>query len=453
LNPSSRSFVLNTVAKNLYTVLDVHPDASSDEINFAYRRALESVAREGNDPGKREAVRQAYDTLSNPMLRSAYNASQGDKVYEDYIGADMVRSTEGIEGWLSIPWVRWVLAGLVVIVLLLVWKARKPPVKVVPFVPPAPTEEIAPLQSGVAAPPAVSPIVLSGNRSPEEIFAAVSGSVAKIMVQDAAGNTISSGSGVVIGSGIVITNCHVVQRASTVTVKLGPETYDGTLVQADEEFDLCRLSVTGLNARPVNIGSVANLRVGQKVLAIGSPYGLENTLSEGLVSALREVPGGTMIQTSAPISPGSSGGGLFDMTGTLVGINTFQHRYGQNLNFAVPADWINQMYSRSAGVGVGTIGNRPAPPEKELTASDLIVGQWWCYGSITGNTGTWTFSPTGTVMIEREGRLSRANYNVQDNTLRVFDAGGTLNWKLEEVTEKKMVIFAGDGRRLVCDKR
>jgi serine protease Do len=441
------------VSKNPYTVLDVHPDASPDEIAFAYRRALEVVAREGNDPGHRDAVRQAYDTLSNPIQRAAYNAAQGDKVYEDYIGGDMVRSTEGLEGWLSIPWVRWVLAGMVVIVLLVVWKARKP-VKVEPPVTVVSTTQLEPAPvAQEAAPAAVTPIVLTGARTPEEVFAAVSGSVAKVMVQDSAGNTISSGSGVVIGSGIVITNCHVVQRASSVTVKLGPETYDGTLVQADEEFDLCRLSVTGLNARPVNIGSVANLRVGQKVLAIGSPYGLENTLSEGLVSALREVPGGTMIQTSAPISPGSSGGGLFDMTGTLVGINTFQHRYGQNLNFAVPADWINQMYSRSAGVGVGTIGNKPAPPQKELTASDLIVGQWWCYGSITGNTGTWTFSPTGTVMIEREGRLSRANYNVQDNMLRVFDAGGTLHWQLEEVNEKKMVIFAGDGRRLVCDKR
>lgn len=439
--------------KTHYAILDVHPDASPDEIAFAYRRALELVARDGNDARQRAAVREAYETLSNPVRRASYNASQGDRVYEDFVGDDMVRSTEG---WLSVPWVRWALVALAVIVLLVWWKARKP--ASVPEPPPIEATSPSPVEvgsprAGIAVP--VAPPLVAGPRSAEEIFAAVSGSVAKIIVLDSSGSPTSSGSGVVIGSSIVITNCHVVKNASTINVKLGPETYDGTVVQADEEFDLCRLSVSGLTARAVPIGSVANLRVGQKVLAIGSPYGLENTLSEGLVSALRETNGGTVIQTSAPISPGSSGGGLFDTSGNLVGIMTFQHRYGQNLNFAVPADWINQMHSRSAGSGVGSIGNRSSapPPPREMTPAELIVGQWWCYGSITGNTGTWTFSPSGTVMIEREGRVSRAGYNLQDNSLRVFDANGTLHWQLEEVTEKKMVIFAGDGRRLVCDKR
>lgn len=79
----------------------------------------------------------------------------------------------------------------------------------------------------------------------------------------------------------------------------------------------------GLDAPAAVLGRVANLRVGQKVDAIGSPRGLDLTLSDGLVSSLRETPDGPQIQTSAPISPGSSGGGLFTEDGQLVGIVTY----------------------------------------------------------------------------------------------------------------------------------
>ena len=88
------------------------------------------------------------------------------------------------------------------------------------------------------------------------------------------------------------------------------------------------------------------VRTGQKVFAIGAPQGLELTISEGIVSSLRETKLGTVIQTTAPISPGSSGGGLFNVSGQLIGITTFQSKTGQNLNFAVPADWIAQMEPR-----------------------------------------------------------------------------------------------------------
>ncbi len=94
---------------------------------------------------------------------------------------------------------------------------------------------------------------------------------------------------------------------------------------------------------------------GKTSLPSASPQGLELTISEGIVSSLRSVPDvGTVIQTSAAISPGSSGGGLFDSSGRLIGITTFQSKSGQNLNFAVPAEWIKTMSTRSGG-GVGSI--------------------------------------------------------------------------------------------------
>jgi len=88
-----------------------------------------------------------------------------------------------------------------------------------------------------------------------------------------------------------------------------------------------------LDSRPYS-----HLSVGEPVYTIGSPSGLENTLGEGIVSGLRNKKGMKYIQTSAPISPGSSGGGLFDIYGNLVGITTFLLEDAQNLNFALSAD-------------------------------------------------------------------------------------------------------------------
>jgi len=91
-----------------------------------------------------------------------------------------------------------------------------------------------------------------------------------------------------------------------------------------------------LRAPPVVLGTAKKLKVGQRVYAIGAPEDLELTLSEGLISSLRPHEGSEYIQTSAAISLGSSGGGLFDDQGQLIGITTFYHAEGQNLNFALP---------------------------------------------------------------------------------------------------------------------
>ena len=97
----------------------------------------------------------------------------------------------------------------------------------------------------------------------------------------------------------------------------------------------------------VSLGDSKNLKVGQRVYAVGAPEGLELTLSEGLISALRSVANFRYIQTTASISHGSSGGGLFDAQGRLIGITTFYWSDGQNLNFALPADWIQGLPERA----------------------------------------------------------------------------------------------------------
>jgi tetratricopeptide (TPR) repeat protein len=178
-------------------------------------------------------------------------------------------------------------------------------------------------------------------KTPQEIFVAVSPSIVVVEVSDAAGKLEATGSGVVIAKGEIVTNCHVAEEGKTLQIELGDVRYPATIHYADRDRDLCQLSVPKLSAPPAILGDVKSLSPGARVVAIGAPEGLELSISEGLISALRDYGDGSkIIQTTAPISPGSSGGGLFDETGRLIGFTTFFFKEGQNLNFALPVNWI-----------------------------------------------------------------------------------------------------------------
>jgi S1-C subfamily serine protease len=116
--------------------------------------------------------------------------------------------------------------------------------------------------------------------------------------------------------------------------------YEARVADSMVSRDLCLLDVSDIDAPAIALGRAEDLRVGQRVFALGAPQGLELTFSEGMVSSLRGNETLQLIQTSAPISPGSSGGALLASDGKLIGITTMGSREGQNLNFAVPADWI-----------------------------------------------------------------------------------------------------------------
>ena len=112
-----------------------------------------------------------------------------------------------------------------------------------------------------------------------------------------------------------------------------------TVLSADGETDRCILSVGRELLAPVaGIRRYDDLKVGEEVYTIGSPSGLENTLGQGIVSGLRRLDGQRLVQTTAQISPGSSGGGLFDKSGNLIGITTFKLQESEGLNFAIAAE-------------------------------------------------------------------------------------------------------------------
>ena len=181
---------------------------------------------------------------------------------------------------------------------------------------------------------------------PSQIFAADSPSIVVVMAYGEDGKAIAQGSGVVIAKDTVVSNCHVVEKANSASVLYQNKRFAATLRYEDVEHDLCSFTVQGLNAPPVRMGSTSEVQVGDTAYAIGAPEGLELTLSGGLISSLRRIPDGVVLQMTTPISPGSSGGGLFDSEGRLIGITSYYMAKGEQLNFALPVEWIRELPRR-----------------------------------------------------------------------------------------------------------
>jgi len=191
---------------------------------------------------------------------------------------------------------------------------------------------------------------------------------------------LSQGSAVVIGLQSLVTNCHVLRKAKRVEVTHGKARSPATLELWDTARDLCQLKAAGVDAPSVALGDAAVVVVGQPVYALGTPAGMELTLSAGLVSALRHDEAGRLvaIQTSAAISKGSSGGGLFDDQGRLVGITTaYVGGNAQNLNLALPVTMVRELGERHAAAqaakpapsGGASVARTPAVPK-------ALAGQW-----------------------------------------------------------------------------
>ena len=219
-----------------------------------------------------------------------------------------------------------------------------------------------------------------------EVFAQAAPSVVVVVTVDWALKPLSQGSGVAVAAGRVVTNCHVLHGAARVLVREAGEYRTAWLTQADDDRDVCLLDVAGLAARPAHLGSSASLSVGDPVYAIGTPRGLDLTLSEGIVSSFRGQDTERLIQITAPISPGSSGGGLFDAEARLVGLPSFLLRESQQLNFAVPVEWVRAALAPAAAAPPEPPPRRNAPqpppaapvkPSPDHSARELSGNQNW----------------------------------------------------------------------------
>jgi hypothetical protein len=202
--------------------------------------------------------------------------------------------------------------------------------------------------------------------SASELYSRLAPSVWVVRTFDRDDLPLSQGSAVVIGAQSLVTNCHVLVKAKRVEVTHEKTTWPATLELWDTARDLCQLKAAGLNAPVVALAEDASLVVGQTVYALGAPEGLELTLSVGIISALRhdDAQALTAIQTSAAISHGSSGGGLFDEQGRLVGITSafVGANNAQNLNLVRPASMVRELPQRHAAAQAAKLAAaKPSP--------------------------------------------------------------------------------------------
>lgn len=180
-----------------------------------------------------------------------------------------------------------------------------------------------------------------------ELVKRIKPSAVAIETFDAKGATLSRGSGFFVASDRIITNRHVIEKATRVEAHLldGRKVVAKGVLAIDGEGDLALIQVDV--PRPF-ISPLPIVRAvpqeGESIVVIGNPFGLEGSVSNGIVSAVREISGyGKIIQITASISPGSSGSPVVNMAGQVIGIATLQAAEGQNLNFAVPSERISQL--------------------------------------------------------------------------------------------------------------
>jgi S1-C subfamily serine protease len=176
----------------------------------------------------------------------------------------------------------------------------------------------------------------------EEVFDKASGAVYVVKADRRLGSAVA------ISDSELLTNCHVVGDLAEVKIARAKDELPAKVVSRNADADRCVLRTATKLAKWVTVRPYDDIKVGERAITIGTPQGLELTAAEGIVSSKRVYNQTRVVQTSAPISQGSSGGGLFDARGHLLGITTFYFRGGQNLNFAVAAEEYAQEREESA---------------------------------------------------------------------------------------------------------
>jgi hypothetical protein len=234
------------------------------------------------------------------------------------------------------------------------------------------------------------------------IAKAANGAIVSIVMSDKDGSPIAQGSGFLVSKdGIIVTNYHVISEGSSAIVKFPDGAFyvvDGVLA-SDKARDVAVIKAHGGNFRTLTLGNSDQLQVGEEVVAIGNPLSLESTVSNGIVSGIRTVEeeGGKFLQVTTPISPGSSGGPLFNMAGEVVGITTLYLKGGENLNFAIPINDAKSLLLAKFSK-IQALPNEPEPVHAETHE---------------GNTPSSVPAPT-----------AKTNPSAHDYYQQLYDAGG-----------------------------
>jgi serine protease Do len=273
------------------------------------------------------------------------------------------------------------------------------------------------------------------------------------------------GTGFIIDkNGFIITNNHVVEGADSIKVKLKDEReFDAKVIGRDPQTDLALIKIDAKGDLPVaSLGRSADLKVGEWVLAVGSPFGLEQTVTAGIVSAkgraIGSGPYDDFIQTDASINPGNSGGPLVNLDGEVVGINTAIVAHGQGIGFAIPIDmatkvvaqlrdngevtrgWLGvniqdlkgelaDYYGAKSGEGVLVTEVVPGNPAEQagIKAKDIITAvngeKVKSSRELTAKAATLAVGETTKITLLRDGKERTVDVKVAKRPLTVADAG------------------------------
>jgi regulator of sirC expression with transglutaminase-like and TPR domain len=220
-----------------------------------------------------------------------------------------------------------------------------------------------------ARPEAKKPKTILAARTVEQIAEQARKSVAVITFAGRNGNAMGLGTGFVVGSdGLIATNLHVLGEARAIAVRLADgKTHDVTSVYAsDRALDLAVVRIKARGLPALKLADSAKLKLGQAVVALGNPHGLEYSVVSGVVSAIRPIMGRSMIQLAIPVEPGNSGGPLLDRHGRVQGILTLKSVQNANIAFAMPINALKPLLDKP----------NPIPMSRWLTIGALDPREW-----------------------------------------------------------------------------
>ena len=189
-----------------------------------------------------------------------------------------------------------------------------------------------------------------------EFFSKLKSQVFKVIAERPTG-TLQAGSAVLIAPGKLVTNCHVLRWSRRIEVLHDDARWPARLVATDAEHDLCILSAAHVPAEAIAFARPASAKIDQEVHAASYPGGGDFAVSCGTIRALHDLDAGKVIQTNAAFSPGSSGGGLFDSDGRLIGVLTFRAVTGGDLHFVMPVAWVDALLARADESAAATIND------------------------------------------------------------------------------------------------
>ena len=288
--------------------------------------------------------------------------------------------------------------------------------------------------------------VSAQTQTPQQIAQKAFASTVLVVTENAEGETAGVGSGFFIRSGLIATNRHVIDEAAVIRVRLVNQDrfhrVDSVAAQ-DAERDLVLLRVSSLSAPALPLGDSDALQVGETIYAVGNPIGfLEGTFSNGLVSGIRALPDSKLIQMTAPISPGSSGGPVLNAKGEVVGVSTMAIELGQNLNFAIPSNALKKMMERISRPNLIVPTPRPKPvalPERfaDYMKWNLPKGAKARLGK--GSVEAIAYSPDGKTLAVG-GSLGIWLYNAQ--------TGAEINLFTGHMGGVRSLVYSPDGRTL-----